>query len=203
MDLLQIRSGKRNDGRRQYLRNPCSPYISFLPPCIRSDLCSLKFKLNNNNHLSLPTKEYSVRGVSCAALASHPPGVVVVVDASALLAAVLEPVQQLLLVARGIAPTPLALQQERLNNFCLCILGKTHRHHETCRINFSGTPPLQSVFPGEKKIIPSRISLRYFPHLPAQRMCVIFLPHLLPKSTDWPSTFHLKGGIIYLFLQAQ
>ena len=36
------------------------------------------------------------------------------------------------------------------------------------------------------------LTVRRYLYLPAQRTWVIFFPHLLPKSTDWPSTFHLE-----------
>ena len=73
----------------------------------------IKIKFNNNQ-ISLLTEKYSVCGISRVTLARQTPGVIVAVDAVALLPAVLRPIQQLLCIARGLAPTPFALERWRI-----------------------------------------------------------------------------------------
>ena len=56
-----------------------------------------------------PTKKYSVGCIAHVTLAGQSPGVIIIVDAVAVVAAVLEPIQQLLLIARALAPSPFSL----------------------------------------------------------------------------------------------
>ena len=73
---------------------------------------SKSFHKNQHGRLYLyvpHTKIYSVFRISWVAFACQSPGVVIVVGAFAVVATILKPVQQLLLVARALAPSPFTL----------------------------------------------------------------------------------------------
>ena len=60
------------------------------------------------------TEKYSVRCIAFVTIACQSPGVIVAIVAVAVVAAILESIHQLLLIARGFAPSPFTLLK-RLN----------------------------------------------------------------------------------------
>ena len=63
-----------------------------------------------------PTEEPFVSCISSITVAFKPPGVIIIVDTGAVVAAVVKPIGQLVLVASTFAPTPFALKIESAFN---------------------------------------------------------------------------------------
>ena len=64
------------------------------------------------SHICL-TEEYSVRCIAFVTIACQSPAVIVAIVAVAVVAAILESIHQLLLIARGFAPSPFTLKTKQ------------------------------------------------------------------------------------------